>query len=423
MTATAERAQVRYKLSTPQRAVFKSTARFRVLVAGRRFGKSYLACILLLTAAVGGRDRICWYVAPTYRQGKEILWKQLRRIIPEGYIAAVNETELSIVLINGSVIAIRGADNPDSLRGVGLFFLVLDEFADLKAETWFEVLRPALADNQGSALFVGTPKGYNWAYSLFLAAQAATDGSWAAWAFTTLDGGNVPQEEVDAARSTMDSRIFRQEFEASFESLFGRVYDQFSRAFRPLGNVDASVTDAGASEILVGMDFNINPMSVVIGVRAADELHVVDALEILTSNTREAATEIRRRYPTARIIVCPDPSGKARKTSASGETDFTILTRAGLAVDAPNAAPRVEDRINATQALLCDAKDRRRLRVHPRAAALIRALDGLTYKDGTRLPDKTGGLDHITDALGYLVWQRFNLLVAAPSITLSTYDS
>lgn len=416
-----KRKQIRYKLSAPQKLVFQSTARFRVLVAGRRFGKSFLACILLLVEAWREPNRVCWYVAPTYRQGKQILWALLKTIVPQAYVAAVNETDLSMLLINGSAIAIRGADNPDSLRGVGLNFCVLDEFAYMARGVWYEIVRPALADRQGSALFVTTPAGMGWDYDLYLLGQELRD-DFQSWTFSTLQGGNVPPEEVDAARSSMDPRLFRQEFEASFETLAGRVYDRFDRHAYPAGSIDASITEMPNDEILVGMDFNVNPMSAVIAVKRVDELHVIDAIEVTTSNTDEMAAEIRRRFPAPRrVVVCPDPSGKARKTSAAGQTDFTILQRAGFEVDAPNAAPAVTDRINAVQALLQDATGRRRLKIHPRSAAVIRALDGLTYKDGTSMPDKASGLDHQTDALGYLVWQRANIVTQPGTWGTSTF--
>lgn len=406
MMATApERRRVSFKLSPAQKLVFTSDARFRVLVAGRRFGKSYLACLTLLHEAWPARGRVCWYIAPTYRQGKQILWSLLKKLVPREYVAFANETDLSMLLLNGSVIAIRGADNPDALRGIGLDFAALDEFAFMRREIWHEIVRPALADKQGKALFITTPNGMGWDYDLYMQGQERRDG-FQSWSFTTLDGGNVAPEEVAAARSSMDARLFRQEFEASFEVLAGRVYDNFDRTL----NIDATVADTGA-EILIGQDFNVNPMATVIGVKAGDELHILDALEIQTSNTEEVAAELRRRYPNRTVIACPDPSGKARKTSAAaGVTDFTILQRHGFRVDAPNAAPLIPDRINAVQALLKDATGRRRLKVHPRATLLIRALDGLTYKTGTNIPDKTSGLDHLADALGYLVWQRFNLL-------------
>ena len=206
------------------------------------------------------------------------------------------------------------------------------------------------------------------------------------------------------------TRLGRQEIHAEIlDDIEGRVYSSFSRADYPEGNVDDSVVDTGA-EILVGQDFNIDPMASVIGVRVSDELHVLDSLEIGVSNTEEVAREINRRYPNRRIIVCPDPSGKQRRSSAAvGQTDYTILRDAGFELRAPNKAPPVVDRVNNAQAMFLQG-DRRRVRIHPRAEPLIRALAGLTYKEGTNIPDKGSGYDHSPDALGYLLWQEFNVL-------------
>ena len=147
-------------LKRPQYEVFTSDRRFRILVAGRRFGKTYLALTELCRGA-WGKGREAWYVAPTYRQAKAIAWRQLKDLT-RGYCAErPNESELSIDLIGGGRISLRGADKYDSLRGQGLDFMVLDEYASMRPEAWTEVLRPSLADRRGRALFIGTPKGLN----------------------------------------------------------------------------------------------------------------------------------------------------------------------------------------------------------------------------------------------------------------------
>ena len=365
-------------------------------MAGRRFGKTYLALTELLHAAISESERTCWYVAPTYRQAKQIAWKDLKRMVPYSQIIATNETDLSVELKNGSMAALRGADNPDSLRGVGLDFLVMDEFADMHPDAWLEVLRPMLADKKGHALWIGTPRGYNHFHQLFNYSQE-TEG-WNGWQFTTADGGRVATEEIHAARRDMGEREFRQEFLATFEALAGRVYSNFDRA--------ESVTDTEdiGSDLLVGMDFNVDPMSAVCCVKAGGQLHVMEEIEMGDSNTELMALELKDRYPKRNIVVYPDPSGRARKTSAPvGRTDFAILGNEGFEVRAPRAASPVVDRINTVQAALKSADGTRRLFVNPRCRQLIKALDGLTYVEGTHQPDKSGGLDHITDALGYLV--------------------
>src|SRR5229473_4277323 len=139
------------RLRNAQWRVFRHVARFRVLVAGRRFGKTYLALTELCRAA-WGPGRLAWYVAPTYKQAKRIAWKPLKQMTRPYWASKPNETDLRIELSSGGIICLRGADNYDSLRGDGLDFLILDEYASIAQEAWTEVLRPARA-----ALFVGTP--------------------------------------------------------------------------------------------------------------------------------------------------------------------------------------------------------------------------------------------------------------------------
>lgn len=169
--------QKRIELTVPQGEIFSHQARWKCVVAGRRFGKSFLATVWLLNAALTGKDLLCYYVAPTYRQVKEIVWLMLKRLLPMQKVQSINESELSVVFKNESRIKLKGADNYDSLRGVGIDRLVLDEFADIAEEAWNEVLRPAMADRQGHGLFIGTPKGYNWAKRLY--DKARNDHNWA----------------------------------------------------------------------------------------------------------------------------------------------------------------------------------------------------------------------------------------------------
>lgn len=391
-------------LSDPQTLIFLSKARFRAACCGRRFGKTHLAITTALLKALEAPGRVIWFVAPSYRQAEQIAWKILLRLIPPGNLAKKDETDLRVELRNGSIVALRGADNFDSLRGVGLDGLILDEYADMAAGAWFEVLRPALSDRQGWALFIGTPKGFNHFHTLWT--QAHILDGWEAFQFTTLDGGRVPPEEIETARAELDPRTFRQEYEASFESMAGLVYLNFDRK----AHIREDLEDTGGT-LLVGLDFNITPMSAVIGVRAGDQLHVLDEISQSNSNTQRMADEIKRLYPGRKVNIYPDPSGNARKTSAGiGQTDFAILRAADFRVIAPAKAPSVTDRVNEVNALFENAKGEQRLFIHKRCQKLIHCLEGLTYREGTDEPDKRLGLDHLPDALGYLVHSEFPLV-------------
>lgn len=400
-------------LGVAQSRMYHCNAPRIVSVSGRRLGKTTYAGVRLFTSAYTKRRAECRYIAPTYKQAKEIFWKPLKRIVPSAYIYKINEGDLSITLLNESVIKLLGAADPDSLRGPGLDDVVFDEFADIPREAWEEVIEPTLADREGRAAFLGTPKGYNHFYDLYQLGLNPDQEEWRSFHFTTAQGGRVKKSIIDRARFTLDIRVFRQEYEASFETLSGRVYDNFDRSPWPKGNCYERVVDRGG-ELLVGMDFNINPMSAVLGQDVEGLPEVFDEIVLHTSNTEEMAQALRNRFGERRpITVCPDASGKARHTNAPmGQTDFTILQKYGMKILAKNVNPVIVDRVNNVQSLLKSGTGVRRVRIHPRCKNLIKALEGLQWKEGTNLIDKDGGLDHITDAFGYLLWQKFNILHA-----------
>ena len=385
-------------LSNAQDTIANDPHRFRVVVAGRRFGKTHLS-IRELCYHARKPDSEVWYVAPTYRQAKQIVWRKLKHKLQDlKWVQKINESELTITLKNGSNISLKGADNADSLRGIGLDFLCCDEFADIDPEAWYEVLRPTLADREGRALFIGTPKGMgNWAHDLYTM-PLENPSQWSSFQYTTIEGGNVKPEEIEAAKLDLDERTFRQEFLATFETYAGRIYYAFERVAncQPPDTIDLSV-------IYVGMDFNIDPMSAVVAVRLGDNLYVIDEIRMFSSNTAEIVDEIKSRYGRSKVFVYPDPAGAARKSSAGGVTDHTILANSGFILKAPRSHTPVRDRINAVNSRLKDSTGIRHLFIHPRCKYTIEGLERQTYKEGTSQPDKDSGYDHMMDALGYMV--------------------
>jgi hypothetical protein len=202
---------------------------------------------------------------------------------------------------------------------------------------------------------------------------------------------------VLAAKSEMDERTFRQEYEATFETFAGRIYYAFDR-----GNVVPFKVDK-PDTIYIGMDFNIDPMSATIGVRLGETLHIIDEIQMFSSNTQEMVSEIRNRYPRSKVWVYPDPASRQRKTSAGGSTDLSILQNAGFTVKAPLSHDAVRDGINAVNSRLCDANGIRHLLVDPKCKYTIESLERHAYKEGTSVPDKDSGYDHMSDALRYMV--------------------
>jgi len=386
-------------LSEPQRQVCSSTKRFRVLVTGRRFGKTHLCLTEILRKARFSDNGKIFYVSPTYRMSKEIMWKQLKKKVKElRWVKYINETELTVVLINNCQISLKGADkSADNLRGVGLNFLVLDEFADIPEEAWSEVLRPTISDKHvnGEVLFVGTPKGMgNWSFEMYQKGKSE-DPEWASWKFTTIEGGQVEEHEIEQAKKDLDERSFRQEYLASFETYNGVVYYNFDRE----QNVKPCKYDPQAI-IHVGLDFNIDPMSACLFHLKNGVAEFFDEIVIYSSNTDEFVDELLSRYPKNKIIVYPDPASRQRKTSAGGRTDLTILQNAGLNVKCRNTHALVRDRINSVNSRLKNFDGKRNIFIDPSCKNLINSLTKQMYKEGTNQPEKSG-YDHMSDALGY----------------------
>ena len=206
------------KLHSGQIDVAKSNARFKVLVAGRRWGKTRLGVWLCIAKAMQGKKT--WWVAPTYSMANEG-WKEIRRLGID-YGVVVKEGEKTIYTPTGGYVTVRTADNPDRLRGAGLDFIVLDECAYIKEETWKEVLRPTLTERQGGALFISTPRGYNWFSRIFDEAENQDD--WERWQKPTNTNPLVPLDELDIAKKEIGSFLYSQEYEAQFIEQTGGLF-------------------------------------------------------------------------------------------------------------------------------------------------------------------------------------------------------
>ena len=388
------------KLSVPQTEVAKDQARFRVLSCGRRWGKTTLA-IRELAYHARVPNSVCWYLTGSYRAAKGLAWEPLKQRLAElNWIQKVNEAELTIYLKNGSKIMLRGSENPDSLRG---FFikgiLVMDEFQDIDEDAW-TVMRPTLSDHRARVLFCGTPKGKsNQLYDFYQRGQDETEKEWSSYSYTTAQGGWVPEDELAQAKRDLDPRTYRVEYEAEFANYEGVVYYAFDRA----KNVKGFGFEEPQNVIHIGIDFNVNPMSAVCSVIKDGTMYVIDEIEMYGSNTEELCDEIATRFPNAKIIAYPDPSARARKTSAGGRTDLSILQNNGFICKLFNKHMAIRDRVNSVNSQLCNGAGENKILIHPRCKKLIGCLEKQIYKSGTSQPEKDTGYDHMNDALGYLV--------------------
>jgi phage terminase large subunit-like protein len=206
-----------------QKKVWASPSRFKVIAAGRRCGKTHYVAWRLIVEALASTSGAVWYVAPTQQQARDIIWMKLLDLAKD-VITHSHINNMQITLINGSVISLKGADRPETMRGVALKFVALDEYADMRVNVWEQILRPALADHEGHAVFIGTPKGRNHFFDLFEYADSGVDPEWAAWHFTSYDNPLLKPSEIEAAKKSMSSFAFRQEFMASFEAAASDVF-------------------------------------------------------------------------------------------------------------------------------------------------------------------------------------------------------
>jgi len=235
-----------------QQEVFNDPTRFKIVAAGRRTGKSRLAAWQLIIYGLQTDRGHVFYVAPTQGQARDIMWSTLLELA-HPVIKTSHINNLQITLINGCTISLKGADRPETMRGVSLKFLVMDEYADMKPSVWEQILRPALADQKGEAMFIGTPMGRNHFYELYHYATLGDDESYKAWQFTSYDNPLLDPNEIDTAKKSMSSYAFRQEFLASFEAMGSEIFKedwvQFSEDEPEFGDYYIAVDLAGFADV------------------------------------------------------------------------------------------------------------------------------------------------------------------------------
>jgi hypothetical protein len=385
-------------LSAKQQLIADCETRFRCVLAGRRGGKTFLAMREVCRFAAKPNS-IVWMLANSRQQIKSLVWSKLKKKLNRlRWIASTNESELSILLKNGSQICLKSAEQGDNLRGESLDFLCIDEFCDIDLDVIFgQILRPALSDKKGHALFTGTPKAGNQAardlYDNYL-----TKKNWASFSYTTADGGFVDEEEIEQARQDLAPKVFKQEYEASWESLSSVIFEYFGAH-----NIAPVDKPKPTEPIVVGLDFNVGKMCAQVGRTTRDGLEYFDEIILENSNTAEMCEEIRLRYPTNPVTVIPDSSGSARKSSAGGVTDHTIIQNAGFTLRVNRSNPSVRDRINCANSLFFLREDgTTRFRIDPSCKFTIKSFKNWCYKEGSQgVPDKEGGWDHACDSGSY----------------------
>ena len=393
---------INWHINPIRKEILKDSSRFKVLVCGRRWGKTVLSLMYLMKDQFEPNERR-WFITPTYRQGKMIVFPILRQMFAGFDGAKLNESEMSVIFNNGAELAVKGADNEHNLRGVELTKCVMDEMAYIKPHVWEEIIYPMLATTQGTALFIGTPNGYDTMYDLYSKGQS--DPDWKSWQFKTLDGGFVPAEEIARAKRTMDPVRFRQEFEASFETTGNRAAWNFDR------DIHIKQAKELSSYKWWGCDFNVDYMTAVLACQYTDgTIHYYDEIRLKNSNTEEMARKMKAIEKN--IEVYPDPAGNARSTT-SNRSDHHILRDYGFLIRSKKAHPSHIDRLNALNRKLLDADGNVSMTIDPKCKYLIKDLEQVQR-------DKKGGIDktqidltHSLDACSYAISYKFPVISRA----------
>jgi len=396
---------IEWQLNQTRKKILNDNSRFKVLVCGRRWGKTILSLMYLLKDPFQQGERR-WFITPTYRQGKMIVFPILRQMFAGFNGAKLNESEMSVVFDNGAELAVKGADNEHNLRGVELTKCVMDEMAYIKPHVWEEIVFPMLATTQGSVLFIGTPNGYDVMYDLYSRGQSEPD--WKSWQFKTIDGGFVPAEEIIRAKKTMDPTLFRQEFEASFESTGNRAAWNFDR------EIHVKQAEELSKKLWWGCDFNVDYMTAVLACEYTDgTIHYYNEIRLKNSNTEEMSKKMKAIAPN--IECYPDPAGSARSTT-SRRSDHHILRDFGFLIRAKKAHPSHIDRLNALNRKLLNAEGTVGMTIDPKCIHLIKDLEQVQR-------DKKGGIDksqialtHALDACSYVIDYKFPVISKASKI-------
>lgn len=377
------------ELHPAQATIASNTKRFRVVCAGRRFGKSILSAWEMFGYAIQKECRVA-YLAPTYQSARDIVWAELKKIC-EPVAVSINESRLEITVRNKqgteSLIILRGWEAVETLRGQKFVFLVLDEVAMYRNfwEGWQEVLRPTLTDERGDALFISTPRGFNHFYDLYNLAN--TDENYHSFHFTTRDNPFIPPDEIDTAQKELTEDRFAQEYLADFRKTEGLVYKEFNRD-RHLVSTDIEVY----TKYFAGVDFGFtNPAAVISIKKDRDARYFVYPEWYKTGQTDAQIAE----YVSACKFneVYPDPE------SAGGIEE---LRRKGVNVrDVIKNKDSIRNGINIVRELF----KANRLFIHKDCINLIQELETYAYPD--KKPDRNEQEnpikenDHALDALRY----------------------
>lgn len=402
--------------------------RFKVVPAGRRSGKTERAKRYVAKQAMKNAGELYFCAAPTRDQVKKIFWDDMKALtFSAAHPKRPSESDLKIFMPNGSEIHLIGLDKPQRIEGIPWTGGVIDEIADVKESAWQSNILPALntvsplrPDYRAWCWLIGVPDGLNHYYDMYQYALTSGDPDWAAYHWKSSE--ILPPDVIASAKRVMSSKQFLQEFEASFETATGRIYEDYTNANH------TGETIQPHERISWMHDQNFTPLSSAIGVVRGKDLFLLDEIVLTSAVSRQSATEFVERYKghkNKHVDVYGDPAGRAgeKHGHASDYTDIEdVLRSAGWSFSrkVARAAPAIKDRQNAVRAKICNASGERSLFVNPikarfcdKGLATVQLQQGSTFQE-----DQKNDTQHITTAIGYMVHREWpidrNTMTAAP---------
>jgi len=393
--------------------------RFPVVPAGRRSGKTERAKRFLSKQAMYYPNQKYFAGAPTYNQAKKIWWDDLKALtFSAAHRTRPSESDLKIFLPNGSEIHVVGLDQPQRIEGINWTGGVIDEIADVKPESIDANIMPALntvdprrPDYRPWCWWIGVPDGLNHYYDMAEYARTSGDAQWGLFHWKSSE--ILPPDVIEQAQRTMARRQYLQEYEASFETATGRIYDDYDGSIGGINHTDRRLTGIEALHWM--HDQNFTPLSSAIAVIEDDVAYIVDDIVLESAISKQAALEFIERYRhhiNKTVFIYGDPAGRAgeKHGHASDYTDIEDILRINgwrFERRVRKAAPAIRDRQNSVRARIRNAKGEVRLRVNPtrpngepswshKGLATVQLQKGSTYQEDQKNP-----YQHITTAIGY----------------------
>jgi hypothetical protein len=394
-----------------QLRLWQSTARFKIIPAGRRSGKTELAKRRLVHALFL-KDKYqspprFFAAAPTRDQAKRIWWQDLNDLIKPAWKASVNSSELKITIRNGAELIVLGMERPQRMEGISWDGGVIDEYADCKKGTFDAHIRPCLADRRGWLWMIGVPDVEGPAQveyeEFYNVASTGRDEEWAAFHWASAD--ILPEDEIASARRRMDPRLFEQEMLGKFILAGGRAFPDY--------HADLHVKPAAYDPklpICWSLDFNINPMCSGVIQHQDGKIVVLEELVLPDTKTDVAVSQFldraaERGWDLQHLRVYGDATGNCRD-STSGLSDWIIvknrLAHLSPRMCVPRSNPAIKETLNAINAKLKSADGVVSLQIDPKCQQLIADFRNALWPSANLLHD-----EHCLAWLRYFVHREY----------------